>query len=107
MQDQEKDISPAEAMKKADDGALFVDVREEYELEQVAYDVPKVINIPLGEFAKRFTDLPKDRELVVVCLSGNRSSMATDFLLDNGYEKTFNLEGGISDWMMRGLPTKR
>lgn len=100
------EIDPAEAHKKAREGALFVDVRELEEIRETAFDVPDVFILPLGELTARYDQLSKERELVVVCLGGGRSWSATDFLLKHGYEKVANLRGGILQWREEGFPIK-
>lgn len=89
-------------------GALLVDVRERDEVEQLAYDVPHIINIPLSEFEVRYKELTMDKELVMVCRSGGRSLRAAGFLINNGYDpvKVVNMKHGIIRWVQRGFPAK-
>jgi rhodanese-related sulfurtransferase len=88
----------------ASEGALLVDVREKSELERLAFDVPNLTHIPLGELEARFHELPRDRELVMVCQGGGRSLKATYFLMYQGFEKVANMEGGIAKWASKGFP---
>lgn len=83
------------AHERAKENALFVDVREWNEILQAAYDVPNVVILPMSEWEARYTDLPKDRELIIVCRGGGRSLRATEFLLRRGYQRVANLRGGI------------
>jgi rhodanese-related sulfurtransferase len=85
---------------------LLVDVRERAEVAQVAFDVPDLVVLPLSEFEQRFAELPRDRELVMVCQSGPRSLKATYFLMYQGYTRVANMEGGINKWAIKGLPIK-
>lgn len=89
-------------------GALLVDVRERDEVEQLSYDVPNLINIPLSEFEIRYKELPMDKELVMVCRSGGRSLRAAGFLINYGYDplKVVNMQHGIGRWVQKGFPTK-
>jgi rhodanese-related sulfurtransferase len=48
--------------------------------------------------------LPADRDVVVVCRSGIRSAQVVRFLLGNGYEKVYNLDGGMEAWAGAGRP---
>jgi len=50
-------------------------------------------------------ELPKDREIICVCHSGNRSQAATRQLSTAGYQVT-NLNGGMIAWVRAGLPIK-
>ncbi|MFN3341248.1 MAG: rhodanese-like domain-containing protein [Flavobacteriales bacterium] len=89
-------------------GALLVDVREKDEVEQLSYDVPKYMNIPLSVFEDRFKEIPKDIEVVVACKGGGRSLRAAGFLINHGYdkEKVVNMQHGIIRWVQKGFPTK-
>ena len=103
----EKEISTQIAWEKISKGALFVDVREEDELKQISYDVPNIVNIPLSQFNNRFEELPKDKEIIMVCRGGRRSLFATDFLLSHNFKSVVNMKGGIIQWEADGLPTVR
>ena len=67
----------------ADDGFLL-DVREKLEL--AVEQVPDAVNIPLGELRSRLDELPRDREILVICRSGQRAYTATRCLLQNGFD---------------------
>jgi rhodanese-related sulfurtransferase len=55
----------------------------------------------------RLDDLPRNRELLVVCEGGVRSIRAARFLKQVGFSKVTNLAGGTSAWRRAGLPTER
>ncbi len=74
------------------DGQL-VDVREPAEVAQGS--LPGAVNIPLGELADRLADLSKDRRVVLLCRSGNRSTQAARFLTSAGFGDVVNLSGGM------------
>jgi NADPH-dependent 2,4-dienoyl-CoA reductase/sulfur reductase-like enzyme/rhodanese-related sulfurtransferase len=74
------------------ENALFVDVRTRKEFE--AGNIPQSINIPREELRERIGELPKDRDLVVVCRSGVRSYAACRVLSQSGFELLSNLSGG-------------
>jgi rhodanese-related sulfurtransferase len=99
-----KEIFPAEAFAKAQQGALFVDVREQRELDAEAYDVPDLLHIPMGELERRFTEIPRDRDVVIVCRGGGRSLHALHFLIAQGYANAANMKQGILGWMREGFP---
>jgi len=100
-----KEICPTKTQLWIKNGALLVDVREREEVAQLAYNVPNIVNIPLTEFEERFAEIPRDREVVVVCKSGVRSLRAANFLLNNGYDKVVNMKHGIIRWVQKGFPT--
>lgn len=55
------------------------------------------------EFKRRTQFLDKNIPVYIYCASGGRSASAQDYLINQGY-KVINLEGGISNWKMKGLP---
>ena len=101
-----KEICPTTTQVWVKNGALLVDVREKDEVAQLAYDVPNIIYIPLSEFENRYTDVPKDRVVVMVCESGGRSLRAAGFLVNHGYDSVVNMQHGITGWVQKGFPTK-
>jgi rhodanese-related sulfurtransferase len=61
--------------------------------------------LPLGRLHGRIKDLPRDRELLLMCRTGGRSQNATQFLAASGFENVTNISGGIVAWYQAGLPT--
>lgn len=97
-----KEISVAQAFEKRDEGAFILDVREPEEWE--AGHIPEANWIPLAQLESRLNEVPKDREVVVVCRSGNRSATGRDILLQAGYPQVASMAGGMNDWQSQGLP---
>tara|TARA_R110002050_G_scaffold300722_2_gene471926 strand:+ start:69521 stop:69985 length:465 start_codon:yes stop_codon:yes gene_type:complete len=100
-----KEICPTTTKGKVSNGALIVDVRENNEVSQLAFDVPNIMHIPYSEFESRFTEIPKDTEVVMVCSEGDRSLKTTYLLMNNGYENVFNMSNGLTKWAQKGFPT--
>lgn len=100
-----REICPTTTQQWVKDGAILVDVREKEEIAQLAYDVPNIIHIPLSEFDERYTEIPMDRNVVLVCKSGGRSLRAAGFLVNHGYENVVNMQHGIDRWSQKGFPT--
>jgi NADPH-dependent 2,4-dienoyl-CoA reductase/sulfur reductase-like enzyme/rhodanese-related sulfurtransferase len=73
------------------DGAFLLDVRQPVEL--VVESVPGAVNIPLPQLRARLGELPKDREIAIICRSAQRAYYATRILLQNGFTAR-NLSGG-------------
>lgn len=103
---QAREVCPTTTRRLIAEGALLVDVRERAEVAQVAFDVPGIVAMPLSELEQRFAELPRDRELVMVCQSGPRSLKATHFLLYQGYTRVANMEGGLLKWASKGFLVK-
>jgi len=76
----------------ATSGGFLLDVREPVELTMER--VPDGVNIPLGQLRARLGELPRDREIFVICRSAQRAYMATRILLQNGF-KARNISGGM------------
>jgi rhodanese-related sulfurtransferase len=74
------------------DGAFLLDVREPVEL--VVERVPGAVNIPMGQIRARLGELPRDREILVICRSAQRAYYVTRVLLQNGF-KARNISGGM------------
>jgi rhodanese-related sulfurtransferase len=72
-------------------GAFLLDVRQPVEL--VVESVPGAVNIPLNQLRARLGELPRDREIAVICRSAQRAYYATRILLQNGF-KARNISGG-------------
>jgi len=82
------------------DGAFLLDVREPVEL--VVENVPGALNIPMGHLRTRIGELPRDREIHVICRSAQRAYYATRILLQNGF-KAKNISGGMLSRAMHAL----
>ncbi|MBK6316146.1 MAG: FAD-dependent oxidoreductase [Blastocatellia bacterium] len=82
------------------DGGFLLDVRESVELAVEA--VPGAVHIPMGELRARLGELPRDREIHVICRSAQRAYMATRILVQNGF-KARNISGGTLSRTMSGL----
>jgi NADPH-dependent 2,4-dienoyl-CoA reductase/sulfur reductase-like enzyme/rhodanese-related sulfurtransferase len=74
------------------DSAFLLDVREPVEL--AVESVPGAVNIPMGQLRSRLGELPRDREIYVICRSAQRAYYATRVLLQNGF-KARNISGGM------------
>ncbi len=75
--------------------SLILDVRDKHERD--AGSIPNSIHIPLGELRQRLNELPKDRELLVHCQSGQRSYTACRMLTQHGF-RCRNLTGSYRTW---------
>ncbi len=75
-----------------DEHPFLLDVRQPAEL--AVEQVPGVVNIPLPELRARLDELPRDREIHVICRSGQRAYYATRILLQNGFAAR-NISGGM------------
>ncbi len=74
----------------------LLDVRLPHEREIAA--LPATHWIPLHELGRRFSELSRDRPLVVFCHVGGRSAQAVEFLRGQGFARAYNLAGGVDAW---------
>lgn len=78
-----------------------LDVREDDEWQ--AGHIDGAVHIPLMQVPARITELPADRQVLVVCRVGNRSARATAYLQAQGVDAV-NLSGGMMAWARAGRP---
>jgi rhodanese-related sulfurtransferase len=84
-------------------GAFVLDVRQPDEWNE--YHVPGSTLIPLDQLETRLNEVPQDKEIVVVCRSGNRSQPGRDVLKNAGFKQVTSMAGGLKEWKAAGLPT--
>jgi len=95
-----QEISMKEAIKVwQEQKALFIDVRTLEEYRQ-GY-IPGAVLIPLAELDKRIGEVPKDKKVLIICRSGNRSATANLLLQEQGFTNTASVKGGMSVWPER------
>ncbi|UII55824.1 rhodanese-like domain-containing protein [Cytobacillus spongiae] len=74
----------------------ILDVRSQEEYD--SGHIPNAELIPLPELTERLSELDQSTTYLVVCRSGNRSSQASQILIDNGFGSVYNLENGMNEW---------
>lgn len=101
-------VDVREAKRRLDEATpgaepILLDVRELNEFTEQR--VAGAVLLPISRFALGFRQVPQDRPILVLCKVGGRSSMAADFLIQQGWPDVTNIAGGISAWSSAGLPT--
>ena len=93
-----KSLSPQEVHRRleAEDDFVLLDVRQPSEVDIARLD--EAICIPMGEIPDKVDQLSKEKDIVVVCHHGIRSARVCDFLRSQGFERAYNLTGGIDAW---------
>ena len=83
----------------------LVDVRtaEEYAEGHIPGAINLVIRNDVPEYYAR---LNKNKPVYVYCMSGRRSTLAAEKLVENGF-KVYNMTGGITGWRAAGLPEEK
>jgi adenylyltransferase/sulfurtransferase len=94
------ELGPSELKARLDrgDAISILDVREPHEWEIVNLQALGARPIPLTSLAERLHEVPLDGDVVVVCKVGARSAQAAAQLREAGFERVWNLRGGILAW---------
>ena len=83
----------------------IIDVRSPKELEVSGY-IKNARNIEVDELRDHVDELEKGKTTIVYCAKGLRGYIATMILLNNGFDKLYNLGGGFAAWKMLGMETE-
>ena len=86
--------------KQFDDSIFILDVRKVTDWEK-GY-VEGAHHIYLGYVRDRLDEIPRDKKIVVYCDVGNKSTIASSILLQNGYEDVATVLGSMMAWMRAG-----
>lgn len=103
-----KDVDCAAALQLINHKeASILDVREPDEFK--SGHLLNAKSIPLGKLRDRIGELERHREkpIVVVCRSGQRSATACALLGKEGFAQVYNLAGGVTAWQKASLPLER
>ncbi len=95
-------VTLKERLEQGEDICL-VDVREDWEFSLAA--IEGSVCLPLGELADRVQELLFEEEIVVICHHGQRSHTGAQILMESGFKKVHNLQGGIDAWSQLVDPT--
>lgn len=74
----------------------LVDVRENEEI--ATGRIPGAKHIRLADLPHRLQEIDPEQETILVCRGGNRSNMACEYLMGQGYLNVKSLMGGMSGW---------
>lgn len=96
------EVTPGEAIARYTAGALVLDVRTEAEWNQG--HIGDSLLIPLDELPNRLSELPRNRDIIVVCKSGARSMEGAAILRQAGFTRVSSLIGGLQGWVAAGYP---
>lgn len=101
-------LNPYDVQEMVDEdekGTVVLDVREPFEYYGDTGHVKDSVHIPMGEIPDRVEDLRKyaGKNIAVICNSGSRSHSVCRYLQENGFEKVYNIRGGIIQWHLSGL----
>ncbi len=93
------EIETVNNLRQRDD-VYLLDVREDFEYAEG--HIPNTTLVSLGTIPDSLDEIPRDKTVIVVCRSGNRSNQATQFLREQGFDNVHNMLGGMNAWQQAG-----
>lgn len=90
------------ARLQTDAKPMLVDVREQNEWDEA--HIAEATLAPLAAVVDKMKDVPRDREILLICRSGRRSGIAYTKLEEKGFSNLRNVEGGMLAWQKLGYP---
>src|SRR6056297_2018836 len=101
-----KDLGPAEmADKMKSEPGTILDVRTPQETAEGVIEGAVLMDFYEDDFAQSFQKLDKEKPVYVYCAKGGRSSNAAEMMVEAGFVKVYNLDGGMSAWKEAEMPT--
>jgi rhodanese-related sulfurtransferase len=97
-------LSPHETLEACTEGAVLVDVREDYMNRHKMFDVPEVIYCPRSILEETYLGLPRDKMLVFADAAGIHSKESVIFLKTKGFENIANMAGGLGERERDNIP---
>jgi len=88
-------VQELQALKQSGEEIFILDVRDQPEFDE--YNLGGYL-IPLKDLPTRITELDRSDLIIVHCQMGGRSSRATAYLLEQGFNNVKNLRGGAKAW---------
>lgn len=98
-------ILAKEAFQLLENEAVLVDIREDFEVENVWIERDDVLKIPYVSLVERKAELPKNKKLILCCAVGLLSEIAASQLKEEGYNAVA-LKDGLIAWKKANLPMK-
>jgi rhodanese-related sulfurtransferase len=97
-------LVPSDALYFCKQGAIMIDVREEYLNAHKKFDVPLCYQIPLSEITNYLSDFNQNDVYIFADSAGLRSAEAIEILIKEGFVNIFNLAGGLVEWERSKVP---
>ena len=94
------------AQHAGDADFVLLDVRSPEEIEEAHISGCRALDLNGGVFARELPRLDPQRDYLMVCRSGNRSGYAAALMLNLGFRRVVNMEGGMLAWLRAGYPVE-
>jgi rhodanese-related sulfurtransferase len=95
-----RNLTPAELAAWLADGGrehpVLLDVREPWEFQTC--HIAGARHVPMNELPRRLGELDPAADVVAICHHGTRSLHVAQFLARQGFERVYNLAGGVDAW---------
>ena len=95
------DATRLKEKRDANEDFILLDVRSQEEFQLVNIGGT---HIPLQDLPERFSELPEQTPIVILCHHGVRSEQAASFLVTKGFKEVSHLEGGLDSWAIEVEP---
>ena len=100
-------VNPKEYLSTDTEDAVILDVRTQREYDYGHLENAVVIDIYQRDFREKISKLDKNKTYYVYCKTGTRSRSAVNYMLQSGFKKVCNLEGGINYLTRAGVKLVR
>ncbi len=97
-------LTPHEALEACHNGAVLIDVRENYHSFVHTFDAEQLYYCPLSELPEHFGKIPADVPVIMADAAGLKSREAVRMLQEKGFVNVANLAGGMLEWLREGMP---
>lgn len=84
---------------ESDPDVVVVDVRTVSEIQSDG-TIEGSVHIPIADMERRYTEIPKDKKVVVACAHGARAGRGAAILQNHGYKDVFSV--GLSEYKTKG-----
>lgn len=99
-----RELCPTSSRQWLKAGAILLDIREPEATEALQFAEGNIIYLPLSQLTQRYTELPTQKDLIVVCEKGVLSIDAAAFLQQNGFDRIYHMRKGLRHWAAKGYP---
>jgi rhodanese-related sulfurtransferase len=98
-------ICPEDAFQELkNEHAVLIDVRELVEFEKEKFQINNVLHFPMSRILDLSEKIPKDKNIIVACRVGERSTKIVNLLKIKDFPNVVNLDGGLNMWKLFGMP---
>jgi len=98
----ELDVHALQDLLQQGEAIRLLDVRSVAEMDRGM--LPNAEKLPLHTLPVRLNEIASDETVILYCRSGARSAQGVGFMAEQGYDRVYNLKGGVIAWQQSGLP---